>query len=113
MLVKFNTVTDGKRYHGYLFAVDRMLTANYQEEIMVSYAPGPAAVPGPVQCTATRGGDPGLPKTPVSVLLGQNGTAVIPSGTTGAGTVHLASCSLYINTPGSNAGNTGAGSPVG
>jgi hypothetical protein len=112
VLVKFNTVTDGQPYHGYLYAVDHMLVAKYQEEILVSYAPGPATVRGPVNCTPARDADPGLPKTPVKVLLGTNGTAVIPSGTTGAGTVHLGSCSLFINTPGSNAGNTGADNPI-
>ncbi|HEY5091452.1 MAG TPA: hypothetical protein VIK30_15835 [Polyangia bacterium] len=109
VLVKFNTVNPK---HPYLGAVDHMLVAKYQEEILVNYAPGPAAVPGPVNCTPTRDADPGLPKTPVKVLLGKNGTSVIPSGTTGAGTVHLASCGLFINTPGSNAGNTGADNPT-
>jgi hypothetical protein len=109
VLVKFNTLNPK---HPYLGAVDHMLVAKYQEEILVNYAPGPATVPGPVNCTPTRDADPGLPRTPVKVLLGANGTSVIPSGTTGAGTVHLASCSLYINTPGSNAGNTGADNPT-
>jgi hypothetical protein len=109
VLVKFNTV-DPK--HPYLGAVDHMLVAKYQEEILVNYASGPAVVPGPVNCTPERDADPGLPKTPVKVLLGTNGTSVIPSGTTGAGTVHLASCSLYTNTPGANAGNTGADNPM-
>ncbi|MFZ0043141.1 MAG: hypothetical protein WAK93_17665, partial [Solirubrobacteraceae bacterium] len=112
VLVKFNTVTDGQPYHGYLYAVDRMLVSKYQEEILVNYAPGPAVVPGPVNCTPARDADAGMPKTPVKVLLGANGTAVIPSGTTGAGTVHLGACSLFIDNPSSNAGNTGVGNPI-
>jgi hypothetical protein len=109
VLVKFNTVTDGQKYHGYLYAVDHTLTTTYQEEIGVGYAAGPAVVPGPVNCTPARNAF-GLPKTPVKVLLGTNGTAVIPSGTTGAGTVHLSGCSLWKNGPGTgNTGNTGNG----
>jgi hypothetical protein len=111
VLVKFNTVTDGQKYHGYLYAVDHMLVTKYQEEILVGYAPGPAVVPGPVNCTpvSVPAEDAGA-KTPVKVLLGKDGTAVIPSGTTGAGTVHLSSCALYKDTPGAgNSGNSGAG----
>jgi hypothetical protein len=111
VLVKFNTVTDA--HHGYLYAVNHMLVQRYHEEILVDYAPGPATTPGAVSCTPTRDADAGLPKTPVDVLLGANGTAVIPSGTTGAGTVHLADCSLYIVVPSSSAGNTGAEHPAG
>jgi hypothetical protein len=109
VLVKFNAVTDGQKYHGYLYAVDHMLVTKYQEEILVGYAPGPATVPGPVTCTPMKDADSGLPQTPVKVLLGDNGTAVIPSGTTGAGTVHLSSCALYIDAPGKYAGNSGVG----
>jgi hypothetical protein len=106
VLVKFNTTNT---HRGYLAAVDSMLAAKYQETILVDYAPGPAVVAGPVNCApvSVPAPDAGA-KTPVKVLLGEDGTAVIPSGTTGAGTVHLSGCSLYLGAPGTgNSGNAG------
>ncbi len=109
VLVTFNTVTDGQPYHGYLYAVDHMLATKYQETILVNYAPGRAVVPGPINCTpASVPAEDAGAKTPVKVLLGNDGTAVIPSGTTGAGTVHLSSCALFKALPGTgNSGNAG------
>ena len=46
---------------------------------------------------------------PVKVLLGKDGTQVIASGNTGAGTVHLSSCVYYKSVTRGGAGNTGAG----
>jgi hypothetical protein len=55
------------------------------EQIMVGTQPGAAAVSGPVTCTPLGGANtPAGP--PVKVLLGTDGTQVIPSGNTGAGT---------------------------
>ena len=85
----------------------------------IQTAPGAATSSGPVSCTpgsgaaeAAPGGGyrpaPGTPSgPPVKVLLGTDGTDVIPAGTTGAGTVHLVSC-IYYNAP-VGAGNSGPG----
>lgn len=83
------------------------------EEIEVATAPGPATVSGPVSCQpGTAPGTPaGVPSTPagppVEVLLGTDGTLTIPSGNTGAGTVHVSNC-IYYTTPqsSSNSGTT-------
>lgn len=95
--------------------VDRDLIARFHETVLINTAPGPATVSGPVMCTPTPdtavAGDP-LPSGPrVKVLLGTDGTAVIPSGDTGAGTVHLSSCQTYVSYPHSSTGtgNTGTG----
>jgi hypothetical protein len=107
-LVKFNF----GRHSDFVHA-DQQLTAKYHEEILVNTAPGPATVRGPINCAVTR--VPGVPAPsgpPVRVLLGTDGTGVIPAGNTGAGTVHLTSCGLYYNSGipgGDNTGNTGAG----
>lgn len=42
----------------------------------------------------------------MTVLLGKDGTGMIPSGNTGAGIVHLTACLLYIDAGPSNTGNT-------
>lgn len=81
------------------------------EQIMPDYQPGTAPASGPVTCTPLRGANtPAGP--PVRVLLGTDGTQVIPSCPTGASrTVHISSC-VYYKTPtpgGGNTGNTGAG----
>jgi hypothetical protein len=89
-------------------SADRKLAAmGIDEQILVSTQPGAATVSGPVSCTALGGvNTPAGP--PVKVLLGKDGTQVIPAGNTGAGTVHLSGCQYYKTvTPG--AGNTGAG----
>jgi hypothetical protein len=101
VLVKF-TYAGGKS----LLRADQKLRADYDETILVGTASGPATVKGPIDCTPVTGPDAGA-KTPVKVLLGKGGTAVIPSGNTGAGAVHLSSCSLYNDAGPSNTGNTG------
>ncbi len=94
-----------------LLAADGMLVAKYHETALINIASGPATVEGPVSCAPTP--DPAAPGDPspsgpaVTILLGQNGTATIPSGDTGAGTVHLTSCQTYVSYPHSNTGNTG------
>jgi hypothetical protein len=72
------------------------------EQVTIDMAPGAAAVSGPVTCTPA----PGVSGASVKVLVGTNGTEVINSGNTGAGTWHLAACHL---TGDSGSGNTGAG----
>jgi hypothetical protein len=87
----------------------------------IETAPGAATSSGPVSCTpgsgavepAPGGGyqpAPGMPPgPPVKVLLGTDGTDVIPAGTTGAGTVHLVSCVYYNARVDPFAGNSGPG----
>ena len=57
----------------------------------------------------TGAGVSNLPGPPVKVLVGTDGTGVIDSGNTGAGTWHLAACHLTGDTGSGNTGNTGAG----
>ena len=75
------------------------------EQVTIDMAVGAAAVSGPVTCTPA----PGVSGPPVQVLVGTNGTEVIASGNTGAGTWHLGACSLTGDSGSGNAGNTGAG----
>jgi hypothetical protein len=89
----------------------KLASMGIDEQIGPDYRPGTAPASGPVTCTPLGGVNrPAGP--PVRVLLGTNGTQVIPSGTTGAGsTVHISSC-VYYKTPtpgGDNTGDTGAG----
>jgi hypothetical protein len=82
----------------------KLADMGFQEGIVIYMASGPAAVSGPVTCTPA----PGIPGQPtVKVLVGTDGTQVISSGNTGAGTWHLGSCQLKSDTGGT--GNTGAG----
>jgi hypothetical protein len=78
------------------------------EQVTISMASGAAAVSGPVTCTAAPGVS-NLQGPPVKVLVGTDGTEVIDSGNTGAGTWHLAACYLTGDTGSGNTGNTGAG----
>jgi hypothetical protein len=105
VLVHDNVHAQGPWLQG---AEHKLAAMGIDEEIAVAYAPGPAAVAGPVTCTPWRGAKI---KTPVKVLLGSDGTHVIPSGNTGAGsTVHLADCVVWNHSSNSgNSGNTGAG----
>jgi hypothetical protein len=85
------------------------------EQVTIYMATGPAAVSGPVNCIPGPGA--GLPRPPVKVLAGTDGTEVIGPGqsgdNTGEGTFHLARCTVAPDTdtgPGTgNTGNTGAG----
>jgi hypothetical protein len=93
----------------------KLVAMRIHEEIGIAMAPGAASVSGPVNC-APAPGVSDLPAPPVKVLVGKDGTLVIGSGNTGAGTWHLASCGVY---PGNTSlstlrgygytGNTGAG----
>jgi hypothetical protein len=96
--------------HKTLMAADTKLIARFHETALIQTAPGPATVPGPVTCTPTAdpyasGATPSGPQ--VKILLGTDGTGVIPAGDTGAGSVHLTGCATYVSYPHSN---TGAGS---
>ena len=83
----------------------KLTAMGIHEQITIDMASGAAAVSGPVSCTPA----PGVSGPPVQVLVGTNGTEVIDSGNTGAGTWHLAACHLTGDTGSANTGNTGAG----
>ena len=86
-----------------LAADAKLASMGIQEKVVVYPQPGAATVSGPVTCTPVDG----APKQPrVQVLLGNNGTEVIASGNTGAGTWHLSSCVVF---PTSDRGNSGPG----
>ena len=105
VLIKFNPTFAGPHT---LAEADAKLRADYDETILVNEAPGPATVKGAMNCTPVKGLDAGA-KTPVKVLLGKDGTGMIPAGNTGAGIVHLTGCYLYNDAGPSNTGNTGNG----
>jgi hypothetical protein len=84
----------------------KLTALGIHEQITIYMASGAAAVSGPVTCTPAPGVS-NLPGPPVKVLLGTNGTEVIESGNTGAGTWHLGTCLLTGDT--GSTGNTGAG----
>ena len=86
--------------------VNRKLAAmGTDEQITIYMAPGAATVSGPVTCTPA----PGVSGPKVKVLNGADGTYVVPSGNTGAGTWHLARCTTTGATGSGNSGNTGNG----
>ena len=99
----------------WVLGADRKLAAmGIDEKIVVGTQSGPAATSDPVTCSAAP--DTSVPApTPVKVLLGTDGTQVIPSDNTGAGTtIHLTSCTYWGVSPSnagqiSNTGNTGNG----
>ena len=97
-------------------AANHTLTAmGIDEQVTIYMATGAAPVSGPVNCTPGSGAS--LPRPPVKVLVGTDGTEVIGSGqsagNTGEGTFHLARCTVAPDSdtgPGTgNTGNTGAG----
>jgi hypothetical protein len=86
-------------------ANQKLTAMGIHEQITIYMASGPAPVSGPVACTPA----PGVSGPPVKVLVGTNGTQVIGSGNTGAGTWHLGACSLTGDSGSGNTGNTGTG----
>jgi hypothetical protein len=76
------------------------------EQITIYMATGAAPVSGPVTCTPAPGVS-NLPGPPLKVLVGKDGTEVIGSGNTGAGTWHLDHCVVTGDTGSGNTGNTG------
>jgi hypothetical protein len=86
----------------------KLAAMGIDEQISIQMAIGPAAVAGPVDCVPSPSGA-NLPGPPVKAVVGTNGTEVIPSGNTGAGTWHLAACDLSGDTGSGNTGNTGSG----
>lgn len=81
-----------------LIGANRKLTAmGTHEQIMIQMARGAAPVSGPVNCVPTPPGA-SMPGPPVKAIVGTDNTVVIGSGNTGAGTWHVAGCSLYNHT---------------
>jgi hypothetical protein len=92
-------------------ANQKLTAMGIHEQISIDMASGPASISGPMACTPA----PGVSGPPVKVLVGTNGTDVIASGNTGAGTWHLGSCEVFPAdyTGNSGTGNTGDGGAAG
>jgi len=78
----------------------KLTAMGISEQITIDMASGAAATSGPVTCTPAAG----VSGPQIQVLVGTNGTEVITSSNTGAGTWHLASCTVT-----DGAGNSGSG----
>lgn len=87
----------------------KLAAMGIHEWITIDMAPGAATVSGPVTCVP-QGSNVSGP--PVDAIVGTDGTEVIPSNNTGAGTWHLASCELYA-TGAAGVGGTGNTGTVG
>lgn len=86
-----------------LKAAEQQINAMHiQGTLVVGIEPGPATVRGPIKCST---GDQGQQ---VEMLLGSDGTDVVPAGTRGAGPWHLGLCSIAPGNGGSNTGTTGS-----
>jgi hypothetical protein len=70
----------------------KLTAMGIHEQITIFMAPGAAPASGPVNCVPQGANVPG---PPVKAIVGTNGTELIPSGNTGGGTWHMASCRLY------------------
>jgi hypothetical protein len=88
-------------------AVEQQLDAmDFQGMLSIGIQRGPATVPGPIKCSTE---DPGQQ---VEMLLGSDGTAVVPAGVRGAGPWHLGGCQIGnrgpngVTLPGSATGTT-------
>jgi hypothetical protein len=101
-----------------LLAAASKLVDKYHETILINTAPGQSTNPAPIDCTPTADtyapGDPTPSGPRVKLLIGKDNTFVIPSGDTGAGTLHLVGCQTYVSYPHPNtgSGNTGAAAPT-
>jgi hypothetical protein len=86
----------------------KLASMGAHEQISIQMAPGAATVNGPVECTASTPGA-STPGPAVKVLVGTDGTQVISSGNTGAGTWHLGACYVHnaASTGSANTGNSG------
>jgi hypothetical protein len=84
-----------------LQAAEQQIDAmNIQGTLVVGEARGPATVPGPIMCSTADQGQQ------VEMLLGSDGTDVVPAGAQGAGPWHLGLCSIAPGNGGSSTGNT-------
>jgi hypothetical protein len=89
----------------------KLTAMGIREQVSIYMAAGPAAVSGPVSCSAAPSAN--LPGPPLNVLVGKDGTEVISAGqsagNTGEGTWHLDHCVVMGGSGSGNSGNTGAG----
>jgi hypothetical protein len=70
-------------------AVEQQLNAmGFQGMLDIGILRGPATIPGPIKCSTEDQGQQ------VEMLLGSDGTDVVPAGVRGAGPWHLAQCSI-------------------
>ena len=87
-------------------ANNKLIAMGVHEQFLIDFASGPAPAKGQVTCQRDRG----VSGPPLKVLLGKDGTRVIKpaasGNNTGAGTWHVASCTI---TPVESPGNTGSG----
>lgn len=99
--------------HNTLLAADTKLVDKYHETVLIQTAPGQSTNPAPIDCAPTADqyapGDPTPSGPRVKLLIGKDNTFVIPSGNTGAGTLHLVSCQTYVSYPHSNTGSGNSG----
>jgi hypothetical protein len=75
----------------------KLASMGTDEAISIQMASGPAAISGPVRCTSGVG----VSGPKVTVLVGTNGTELIPANNSGAGAWHLGACFVQ------NSGTTG------
>lgn len=88
-------------------ANQKLVAMGIDEQVAIRMATGPAAASGPVSCTAAPGAN--LSGPPLGVLVGTDGTQVVPAGTSGAGTWHLAGCIVTGDAGSGTTGTTGTG----
>jgi hypothetical protein len=71
-------------------AIERQVNAimGTEQRLVVGINRGPATVPGPITCSTADQG----PR--VEMLLGSDGTDIVPAGVRGAGPWHLVECSM-------------------
>jgi hypothetical protein len=88
-------------------AVEQQLDAmDFQGTLVVGIRRGPETVPGPIRCSTEDQGQQ------VEMLLGSDGTDVVPAGGRGAGPWHLALCQIGnrgsngVTLPGATTGTT-------
>lgn len=94
----------------------KLTAMGIHEQVAIYMATGTAAASGPVSCTPAPGAN--LSGPALEVLVGKDGTEVIPpgqiAGATGAGTYHLGHCVVSGDSGsggggGGSTGSTGAG----
>lgn len=86
----------------------RLASMGTNEAVTIQMASGAATSSGPVPCTRETGAS----GPAVEVLVGTDGTEVVPSGNTGAGTWHLASCTVSSASAAPASGNSGTAAPA-
>ena len=86
----------------------KLTAMGIHEQVDIQMASGAAPTKGAVTCTP----EPGVPGPALKVLVGNDGSEVIASGNTGAGTWHLAACKTFkTGDTGPGTGNSGTVAP--